>query len=989
MKKQSRLYLFMCSIIIGALAFLIPYTSTATSDNTNLRVFSPKEQSTLKSKNVMLRWKNVKANYYEVAVGSDVALPNYGWYGDIKKSKVKIKNLPTDGSKIHVKIFAHFDDHIEEYTTWFVAKTQKIRPRRPTIQNPHKGAIITPPHFTLEWKNVNAHSYDIIVSKKWRAKPYLSITNLTNTSYTFDNLPIDNKKICFTVTAHFDKKDKKHRRCVKTTPPIPPAEPEPPVEPTPEPPPEADEPPVVETFGFNNITPQDQSVLNSDTLDLNWQHECGTTYDIAIGSSEGMPDYHWREGLTDTAYSVSALPTDGSKLHVRIFAYCPNKVVDIDLTYTAATLESTPNPTPEPTPEPPPVTPPPTPEPPTPATPPVTAGTLSAIWANTGEDKVTQHDLRASTGESVANSVWTENSINLFGAKNEVVSANIILESQNTASNNISVSFDTLTHTNGHTIASHPTTQNNLFNWVNKPIELFFVKYLKIEGVSKFLGSGIAYSNGKGQLPTRWQGDSWTDRPDHDTYYPDIAVPIELHPTFHIAKNANQSIWTDIYIPKNSPAGIYTGNITIKQNNTVIKTIPVRLDVKNFTLPDEPSAKSMLFLGTDINDRYIGEPAIWTQEGQNNIRDLRDTHFLLAHRHKISLIDSDPTKKSDEIQDAPSADWLPRLDGSLFSSANGYDGPGVNTPNDIYSIGTYGSWEWKDEGRAGMWTHTDNWANWFKYNASSTEHFLYLIDESSNTNQINTWANWININPGPGNTIMSMATIPLSEVHKTPELDLPVSGMFLGDPAIWEPQAQALHAAPDKDYFMYNGGRPGTGSWVTEDDGIALRQLAWAQYKKDISRWFYWESTYYNNFQGGTGQTDVFNSAFTFGAPLGFDNYLGQSGWNYNNGDGVLFYPGTDLKFSNSSYDIDGPIASLRLKYWRRGIQDVDYLTLAAQKNPEAVKQIVEKTVPHVLWEYGVDNPDDPTYVTTNITWSEDPDVWEGVREELAEIIEN
>ena len=43
---------------------------------------------------------------------------------------------------------------------------------------------------------------------------------------------------------------------------------------------------------------------------------------------------------------------------------------------------------------------------------------------------------------------------------------------------------------------------------------------------------------------------------------------------------------------------------------------------------------------------------------------------------------------------------------------------------------------------------------------------------------------------------------------------------------------------------------------MIEDDGVALRALAWAQYKKHINRWFFWETTYYNNNQGNTGQTD-------------------------------------------------------------------------------------------------------------------------------------
>jgi hypothetical protein len=106
------------------------------------------------------------------------------------------------------------------------------------------------------------------------------------------------------------------------------------------------------------------------------------------------------------------------------------------------------------------------------------------------------------------------------------------------------------------------------------------------------------------------------------------------------------------------------------------------------------------------------------------------------------------------------------------------------------------------------------------------------------------------------------------------------------------------------------------------------------------------------------------------------------------NGDGVLFYPGTDKSFPDESYGVEGPIASLRLKYWRRGIQDVDYLVLAGEKDPDAVAKIVNRMVPKVLWENGVSDPDDPTWVRAPISWSADPDDWEAARAELADIIE-
>ena len=81
---------------------------------------------------------------------------------------------------------------------------------------------------------------------------------------------------------------------------------------------------------------------------------------------------------------------------------------------------------------------------------------------------------------------------------------------------------------------------------------------------------------------------------------------------------------------------------------------------------------------------------------------------------------------------------------------------------------------------------------------------------------------------------------------------------------------------------------------------------------------------------------------------------------------------------------MEGPFASLRLKHWRRGIQDVDYLNLAAAIDPAQTAQIVVNMIPRVLWQVGVTDPDDPTWVLTDISWSTDPDVWEEARAELA-----
>jgi hypothetical protein len=342
-----------------------------------------------------------------------------------------------------------------------------------------------------------------------------------------------------------------------------------------------------------------------------------------------------------------------------------------------------------------------------------------------------------------------------------------------------------------------------------------------------------------------------------------------------------------------------------------------------------------------------------------------------------------------EYVDQPRPAWLPRLDGSLFTPEHGYDGPGVGVGNGLYSIGTYGDWEWQDEGEAAMHQHADAWVTWFEANFPDTEYFLYLIDESDDYPQTEQWAAWIKSNPGPGQRLMSFATIPLPDaVAYVPSLDIAAAGAGIGITEVWERAADVYRSDPNRRLYVYNGFRPATGSFATEDDGVALRTLGWIQYKMDIDRWFYWAAAYYNNFAGDMGQTDIFQSAFTFGSYDELDPEIGETGWNYSNGDGVLMYPGTDTLYPDESYGVLGPFASLRLKHWRRGIQDTDYLALAAEIDPARVQVIVQTMIPAALWEVGVTDPGDPTWVRADISWSTDPDAWEAARAELADIIE-
>ena len=687
---------------------------------------------------------------------------------------------------------------------------------------------------------------------------------------------------------------------------------------------------------------------------------------------------------------------------------------------------------------------------PPPPPPPPPSGLDIQVWANDGGDKVVREEIRSYTSPDVANSVWDGERISTFAARNEVVSFNVVVDNNGSDLTAVAVDFTSLSN-GGYALTTTNTSAAALFDWNARPIEVFAVGYLKIHGLSR-----IAYElydethipeelrrpfeNFQPAAPAVGSG-VWEDRQNHDKSYPDIAEPIEIRGSVPVAGGNSQSFWVDIYVPKNAPAGVLSGSLAVTVGGAVQKTVPVQVDVVDITLPDERVARTMVHIaGEQIAERYFlgAGGGVIADSDDTKYRRIVDNHFKLAWRHGLSLTDLNelvPDKVLPANQ--PNEDWARRLTGGLYTAVNGYAGPGQNQPHDVFSIGSYGNWsgwwglrQYDPEAtdvfdpdaplsflRSELERRTDSWETWFQTNAPDTVRYLYVDDEPA-VSFINSgprlpieFANlvseYVKENPGPGGNLDTFITAsPLDYDDELPNINLLSTVISEGQTALWDEATAALNADPDRRYFMYNGRRPASGTFVTDDDGVALRELPWGQYKKGISRWFYWNSNYWNNFLGGPAvrdltevdpeggqyrsgtRTNVFKSAHTFGSHDFFDPIIGEAGvFNYSNGDGVLMYPGTDRVFPAESRNIDGPIASLRMKHWRRGIQDVKYIQLAMEIDPAATQAIINTMVPEVMWELGVADENDPTYVHKPPSWSTDPDDWESARAQLVSII--
>jgi len=538
---------------------------------------------------------------------------------------------------------------------------------------------------------------------------------------------------------------------------------------------------------------------------------------------------------------------------------------------------------------------------------------LASVWAVDDGEKIFRDNLTSPL--KTGNSVWNGSSVSLSAAKNETAAFQLILQGDASGASTVSVTVSDLTNGANTIRGSHPLLAAN--NYLNLGVELFAEHYLNLTDFSGAAGS--AYFDWSAVAAPANSGFTLGWIPD--ALIPFAAVSGKGGEPFNVVANQNQGVWADIYVKKALPAGVYTGTITVKVNSVTVSTIPLSLQVLNFTLPDENHFKTMIFTSHDTGIALRHNLTVCTTPMDDMVLD----YARMAHRHRLELIYCPDQYVIDH--------WLGVLNGSAYTSAQNYEGPGEGVGASVFSISTYGV-SWTDT-EAAYRTNSDYWENWFTANAPNVERFLYLVDEPGAAQYpwIQTRANWIHNNPGPGKNLKVFVT----------KCDVPDLAGYVDDWCSATANYYEFDAAPAKargdNYWAYAAYRPKTGADVTDEWGIGFRIKPWIAYKCNVDRWFTWESTYWQQHSGTN--TNVFVNPLTFDSTVQADQGMG---------DGLLFYPGQDYIYPAEDRQYPGPISSLRMKMYRRGAQDYEYMWLASQAGHSTeVQTVLNWVLPRVM----------------------------------------
>jgi len=456
-------------------------------------------------------------------------------------------------------------------------------------------------------------------------------------------------------------------------------------------------------------------------------------------------------------------------------------------------------------------------------------------------------------------------------------------------------------------------------------------------------------------------------------WYPDVLVPFvdpyskdprRVGAPFDVTAvtGPNQGVFLDLWIPREAPPGRYSAPIRVRAGRALLATATLQLTVHDIRLPDETHVDAF---GELYGHAYRSHGSPY-EKGSDAWRRIAARYHQSAHAHRMVVQERDGAGP-----DFGTSDWDafygPVLDGSLFSEARGYAGPGLGTGVPFFRAPLAQAYDGHapDFDASELEAYTRLAAAFGRHvrerGWTKARFFAYVVDEAptdarTRENERRLQAA-LDAGTAPGGLPLlwvshqnpaTLASDPSRDRRGLTRWWVPNGGAC--DPDFLKPRIAAGETV-----WFYHHGHPAIGVHGVNATGVELRTWGTISWRYGLHGSFVW--------------------AVDFGdpeRPLERPNYKkGETRW----GNGVLFYPGARLPDIGLP-PIDGPLPSLRLKAYRRGLQDYEYAWLLAKSGKrEIADAIIRRVIPVALTE--AKTPGAPP-------WSTDVNDWYRMREELA-----
>jgi uncharacterized protein (TIGR03382 family) len=382
------------------------------------------------------------------------------------------------------------------------------------------------------------------------------------------------------------------------------------------------------------------------------------------------------------------------------------------------------------------------------------------------------------------------------------------------------------------------------------------------------------------------------------------AFPFDVNP------GESRAIWVEVRVPPDAAAGVYKGEVVVSSSEGEAK-IPVTFTVWDFTLPATSSLRT--HFGLMYGSVAAGHGADPYDDAQ-----LRARYAQLGLDHRISL--------SGVADDGHHGDFVhfdqyfaPLMDGTAGTRLPGAKLTTLKYVGDATNVDEHKRWADYTKGKG-----------WFD------RLFDYTCDEPPLTcswDQITERTNAVHA-ADPGFKTLVTTQIWDAQDHGVADgidIMVPVVNWIDDKPGASDHAGDQrsrydgfLAGAKQRELWLYEscmshgcGGTVDIGNPSADDKYFT----GWPTYMIDASATRNRAMEWISFLEGATGEL-YWESAFAFM----HDAWSNQ--WDFSgNGDGTLFYPGTPDRIGGTQHV---PVASIRLKMIREGMEDFEYLKLLA-----------------------------------------------------------
>jgi len=503
------------------------------------------------------------------------------------------------------------------------------------------------------------------------------------------------------------------------------------------------------------------------------------------------------------------------------------------------------------------------------------------VWAVPGEHKVRPHDK-----VQTDNLVWSgkEKKITVAGAGNEHVPFQVVITApvppgwRPKAPDGFFIETSDLVSPDGKTIPK-------------KQVNLYLEHYILIYAISSPVGA--------------------------TGYWPDALAPIRepFSMAMQYEVTGNRPIWVDVDIPAGTPAGHYTGKLTVTQHGTALETMTFQVEVYGFSLPDDTHLITYMNVSKGEIARLANKPA---SSPEIDILMLKYFDFLYDHRMETwfndPLVpeikvngDNIELKFNDERYDFyMNKKKTKRV---IFKTA----------PNELVSL--VKAEPFSDEYNKKVTVYLKAVESYFRKNGWIDRLvFNSPIDEPNTRQDYEETRKWAELVHKAVPGVPFLAT-------ESPVTDNPDWGTLRGYVNNFCVHGNNLNEPAVKKALLEEQAKGGEATWYISCDqaypqpnyfidapALDLVMVPWITARYHMDGILYWAMNFWN--QTPNPWLD----------PVTYISGFHCSGGYVLNGEGSVIYPGDYTKRYTGQPNVDGPVSSMRMELLRDGIEDYEYL---------------------------------------------------------------